>query len=260
MKIRLNLNKSLHENIAIYYEKIKEIRKKMEGLEAAISDTKKEMENESREEERKKSGVKTAKEKKWFEKFHWFYTSGGKLAIGGKDAKQNDFVFGKHMNEEDLFFHADIQGGTAVILKDGINAGDDEKKECSQFAASFSNAWKNGNAAVDVYCVKKSQLSKHATGGFIPVGGFAITGEREWFRGTRLGLKTGIGENGLEILPDISKREMKNQILLFPAAAGKEKGQIAKAIAKKLGVHPDELLQVLPSGSTKTADFARIRK
>ncbi|MFA6530914.1 MAG: NFACT RNA binding domain-containing protein [Candidatus Micrarchaeia archaeon] len=252
MKIKLNLNKSLHENIADYHEQIKDVRKKIEGVEAAINDTKKEMEKEQQNEEKKKSRIRTAKEKKWFEKFHWFYTSEGKMAIGGKDAKQNDFVFGKHMEENDLFFHADIQGGTAVILKDGANATETEKREVAQFAASFSNAWKNGNAAVDVYCVKKSQLSKHSNKGFIPVGGFEILGEREWFRSTKLGLKAGIGENGLEILPDIAKKELKNSIILFPAVTGKEKGQIAKSIAKRLGVHPDELLQILPSGKMKT--------
>jgi hypothetical protein len=100
--------------------------------------------------------------------------------------------------------------------------------------------------------VKKEQLSKHAQGGFIPTGGFAIKGERQWFRSTRLGLKVGKGRESLEIVPDISKRKLEGEVLLIPSKTGKEKGQVAKALAKRLDVHPDELLQILPSGMTKT--------
>lgn len=252
MKITLDLKKSTHESIAAYHDRIKEVREKIENVKKAITETKKEMEEAKRKSEEKEKAVRIAKEKKWFEKFNWFYTSDGKLAIGGKDAKQNDIVFARHMEENDLFFHADIQGGTAVILKDGINATEEEKMEVAQFAASFSNAWKNGNASVDVYCVKKEQLSKHSQGGFIPTGGFAITGERQWFRSTKLGLKTGLGENGLEIRPTNSKKKLNEEILLIPSNTGKEKGQIAKSLAKRLNVHPDELLQILPSGRIKT--------
>jgi predicted ribosome quality control (RQC) complex YloA/Tae2 family protein len=252
MKITLSLSKTLQENLAAYHECLKELRKKAEGVEQAIKETEQELEKAEKEEEKKRSEVRLKKEKRWFEKFHWFYTSKGKLAIGGKDAKQNDFVYAKHIEDNDLFFHADIQGGTALVLKDGLNASEEEKLECAQFAASFSNAWKNGNAAVDVYCVKKEQLSKHSQGGFIPSGGFAILGEREWFRNMRLGLKLGQGENGLEIVPEITKRKLANEVLLLPGATGKEKGQIAKSLAKRLAVHPDELLQLLPSGRIKT--------
>jgi len=252
MKITLNLNKSIHENLAVYHDRVKEVKAKIENVKKAIAETKKEMEQAKKKQEEKGKIVKVAKEKKWFEKFNWFTTSNGKLTIGGKDAKQNDVVFAKYMEDNDLFFHADIQGGTAVILKEGIDADEEEKNEVAQFAASFSNAWKNSNASVDVYCVKKDQLSKHATGGFIPTGGFAIIGEREWFRSTRLGLKIGKGTEGLEIIPDISKRKLGEEVLLIPSKTGKEKGQVAKSLAKRLNVHPDELLQILPSGMTKT--------
>ena len=39
---------------------------------------------------------------------------------------------------------------------------------------------------------------------------------------------------------------------LVPMVGGKEKGELAKPLAKKLGVHPDELLQILPSGKTRS--------
>lgn len=252
MRIRLRIDKSVHDNAAIYYDEAKRIRKKIEGLEKAIAESEKELENAVALEKKKKDSVRIKREKKPFEKFHWFYTSAGKLAIGGKDAKQNDLVFAKQMEDGDLFFHADIQGASAVILKNGTSAGEEELIEVAQFAASFSNAWKNANASVNVYAVKKSQLSKHASGGYIPTGGFGITGERRWFKSTKLGLRIGIGENGLEIIPVHSKRKLENEVELLPVISGKEKGELAKALAKRLNVHPDDLLQILPGGRTKT--------
>jgi hypothetical protein len=183
-------------------------------------------------------------------------TSGGRLAIGGRSAQQNDQVFSRHMDEADLFFHADIQGGMALILKDGIRASEQELHECAQFAASMSNAWKNANAAVDTYSVGKGQLSKHSHGGYIPAGAFAITGEKKWFRSTKLGLRVGMdAERGLPaVVPDVSKRKLQSEKSLFPSKSGKEKGELAKTLSKAYGVHPDELLEILPSGRTKISD------
>ena len=143
-----------------------------------------------------------------------------------------------------------------MILKDGANAGREEKEEVAQFAASFSNAWKNANASVDVYAVPRPQVSKHAHGGYIPSGAFAILGEREWFRSTRLGLKIGMDEEKSvpSILPAVSRRKLISELQLVPSKSGKEKGELAKSLAKRFGVHPDELLGILPNGKSKTSD------
>lgn len=252
MKIILKIGKSVHENAALYYEQAKEARKKIEGLEKAIEETKKEIEKEKKREKEDKKLVKVKKEKRWYEKFRWFNTSGEKLAVGGSSAQQNDLVFSRHMDDNDLFFHADIQGATALILKEGKNANDAELLECAQFAASFSNAWKNSNAAVDVYCVGKEHLAKHAQGGYIPTGAFAIKGERRWFRSTKLCLRLQVTDGTVIVIPELHSKKKDSDVILYPAASGKEKGELAKVLSKRLGIHPDELLQILPSGRTKT--------
>lgn len=253
MRIKLYTNKSIHENAAYYYDLAKEAKKKAEGLGQAIEETRKQIEKEKKKQKKEASSIKMKKEKVWYEKFNWFMTSGGKLAIGGKNAQQNDQIFAKHMEDNDLFFHADIQGGTAVILKDGVNADEQEMLETAQFAGSFSNAWKNANAAVDVYSVKKEQLSKHAQGGYIPTGAFAITGKKTWFRSTPIAVRIGIEENEACVVPSVSKRTFKNEAMLVPSKSGNEKGKLAKLLAKRFGVHPDDLLGRLPNGKSKIA-------
>ena len=125
-------------------------------------------------------------------------------------------------------------------------------REAAQFAASFSKAWVNANAAVDVYAVKKEQLSKHATGGYIPTGAFAISGKRTWFRGTRLALRIGLGESGIKLIPDSSRIQLKDQLVIIPSRTGKNKGSLAKSLSRRYKTHPDELLEILPNGKSKT--------
>ena len=252
MDIRLFYNKSVHDNAAYYYDSAKETREKIEGVKKAIGETEREIEKAKKE---VKKSVRMKKEKQWFEKFHSAFTSTGRLIIGGRNAQQNDLVVAKHMEEADLFFHADIQGGSAVILKDGANASDAEMSEAAQFAASFSNAWKNANAAVDVYAVSKEKLTKHVSGGFVPAGAFAILGERKWFRNTKLELRIGMDEkNHLALVPSVSKQKLKKELVLVPSKSGKEKGALAKSLAKRFDVHPDELLEVLPNGKSRTTE------
>ncbi len=288
MRIKLNITKNVYENAAVYYDKAKEACVKIKGVEIAINETKKEMEKAKKEqtilEKERIKQTKIARKQAWYEKFHYFFTSNGKLVIGGKSADQNDFIYNTYFGENDLFFHADIQGGTICILKEGANADNKEMLEVAQFAASFSNAWKNGNAAVDVYCVKKDQVSKHAIRGFIAKGAYAIIGERKWFRKTPLGLKIGI-ENQCDrrdltvsrqsrshlittsqtvtaasyevsnsqfvneiaiILPANCERKINKELYIIPGTH--EKGKIVKRISKLLSAHPDDVQNILPSG------------
>jgi predicted ribosome quality control (RQC) complex YloA/Tae2 family protein len=248
MRLKLFYEKSVHENAAYYYQLAKEAKKKIQGLEEAIKQTEKEIAGTGKS---KKKDVRIKREKQWYEKFHSAFTSEGKLMIGGRSAQQNDQIVSKYMDDADMFVHADIQGGAVVVLKNGASASEDELAEAAQFAASFSKAWINGNASVDVYAVKKEQLSKHSQGGFIPTGAFAITGERLWFRGTPLALKIGVG-NGLQLAAECSSITLKDELILVPAAKGKEKGPLAKSLAKRFSVHVDDLLLILPNGKSKT--------
>lgn len=252
MKITLFYNKSVHENAAYYYDLSKETREKIKGLEKAISETENEIKNLKKEEKE----VKIKRNREWFEKFHHSLTTDGKLMIGGRNAQQNDFIVSKHMDDNDLFFHADIQGGTVVVLKDGLNASEEVLLEAAQFAACFSNAWKNANAAVDVYCVKKDQLTKNISGGFVPSGAFAILGERKWFRSTRLILRIGFEDKQLRIISDVSKTQLKNQLKVVPSLTAKDKGALAKSLSKRFLVHVDEILELLPNGKSKTVEIS----
>jgi len=50
------------------------------------------------------------KKKNWFERYRWFYTSDGLLAIGGRDSSSNSAIIRKHLEKNDKVFHAEVFG------------------------------------------------------------------------------------------------------------------------------------------------------
>ena len=249
MKITLDWRKGAQENASGYYGLAKELARKEDGARLAADETRKQIAAAGKEAEAaasSRAGPKMRRRREWFEKYRWFHTSGGKLVVAGRDAKQNDLLVAKVMAETDLFFHADIQGAPTTVLVGGREASEQEKAEAAQFAASHSSAWKTGAAGVDVYAVGKSQLSKHAQGGFVGAGGFAIEGGREWFRGTPLRLAIGEADGVVLCLPAIHPEADKARVFLTPG--NYEKGQAAKKISGLLGCQVDEVLLALPSG------------
>ncbi|VVC04952.1 Uncharacterised protein [Candidatus Burarchaeum australiense] len=239
MKIDLSTRKTMNENAARYYEESKTQRAKADGVRKAIADTQRRLSELEEKIERRKAEllvqqqrpVKLRREKKWHEKFHHFTTSDGFLVVAGGDAKQNETLVAHHLEPADLFMHAEIHGAPATIIKDGQNAPERSLLEAAQFSASYSSAWKNELAAVDVYAVKPDQVSKTSHGEFVPKGGFMISGERQWFKHTKLGLRLGIGEEGVPFAEPESKNSSPT-ILLQPGGT-KEKGELAKELAKK---------------------------
>lgn len=242
MKVNIELGKSIHENAAHCYEEGKKAREKAGGVRVAMAETRKRIAGAAK---RRKKAVKVARKREWFEEFHWSFTNAGKLILAGKTAQQNDKLAGK-MEEADLFFHADIKGAAATILKGGVGASEEEKKEVAAVSACYSKAWGMGMAAVDTYAVRKEQLSKHATGGFVGAGGFAISGEREWFRNTRLMLAIGIEENGRVSAGAENAGWLKKKVLIVPGKMDK-KGA-AEKIGGLLGVPESEVMPCLPPG------------
>ena len=67
--------------------------------------------------EAKGVAIQHVRNKEWYERYRWFITSDGLLAIGGRDASSNSAIIRKHLEEQDLVFHAEIHGSPFFILK-----------------------------------------------------------------------------------------------------------------------------------------------
>ncbi len=249
MGIAIKLDKSAQESAAAYYQLAKKMKKKSGGVDKAIEETRKKIRRaEKKSVVEQKKPVRVARKKEWYESFGWSFTNSKKLILMGKNAKQNDGLVAKHMDDEDVFFHCDIRGGAATLLKGGLEASDEEKEFAAILSVCFSKAWGKGFSQADTYYVKKEQLSKHASGGFVGAGGFAITGKRVWYRNTPLKLRVGIDERGAVGIGAPGAEWMEKSVFVVPGKMPKE--EACKKIADLLGVDEAEVRSALPAGGT----------
>jgi predicted ribosome quality control (RQC) complex YloA/Tae2 family protein len=266
MKVTLDTRKSAQQNAAEYYSKASRLRAKAQGAKKALEETLRLIAKEQKREQYRKPEEEAAAAKKkfrirreleWYEKYRWFFTSSGLLVVAGRDASQNESVFSRHAEKGDLYFHADVHGAPTTILKEGNTekATGQDKKEAAQFAASYSSSWKNGFGSADAYCAPAENVSRHAKAGeYVAKGGFIISGKREYFRATPLGLRIGLDEKErAAVVPAISKRALKNEVTILPGGT-KEKGAVAKEVLSRLGTDDlDEVLLVVPAGKSEVA-------
>ena len=252
MKVKIKLNESAIQAAQRHFEESKKFKAKAEGIKKGILDLErklKELEQKAAEPvetHAPKVRVREARKREWFESFHWFKTSGGKLVVAGRDAKQNEVLYAKYLEPNDLFFHADIAGGAVTLLKEGKTASEQEKKETAQWAACFSKAWKLGYTSLDVYCVGKEHVSKSAPSGeYLAHGSFMITGKREWFRGTPLAVVVVNQEGRGIVLPANHAQKPERAVLAIPGKT--ERRVAAEVIKERVSLESgEEVIQALP--------------
>ena len=261
MDIEINFKKGAGKNADDKYKLKLKFEHKLKGLDIALNKirlklegVKTNFENKTDDGAIKKINIRS---KEWYEKFRWFYTSNNRLVLAGRDSKNNEQLVKKHLENTDLYYHADIHGAPHTVLKDGANSEDIEQLESAIFAGAYSSAWKNKVYSVDVYSVNSDQVSKTAASGeSLGTGSFVIRGKREYFR--KCELKLGIGYN-LNIknvmcgpLTAITK-SCKTYFVITPG--DDKKSTVCNKLKEKfnkinVSVSVDYLLSLLPPGNS----------
>ncbi len=227
--------------------------------------------------EAKKILEKTKRRKRyWFEKYHWTITRGGLLAVGGRDASQNESVVKKHLSKEDIFLHANIHGAPAVVLKTrGKLPTKEDLYDAAVITAAYSRAWKAGAGSIEVYWVEAEKVSfSPPSGEYLAKGGIMVYGKKHFLdRPVPVRLAVGIGLNEEEVPIVIAGSEesvSKRSIIYAVIAPGDlTKTEASNTLKKKwaeilpknekplvYGIRDEELMPRLP-GKTR---ILRIKK
>ncbi len=257
MEIEIDFTKSAQENANEYYKKSKKLALKKTGAEKAIRELEERLgeARKSNAEKKERRIVKVTK-KEWYEKFHWFFTSNNMLAIGGRDAHQNELINSRHFDEKDIFFHADIFGAPVFVLKGGASADRETREEVAEFAACYSSAWKEGLHTIDVYAMRREQVSKSSSKGPLGTGSFLLSGEREWYRNMQLSFVILVKGGKLHAIPKAAFDKMDKEGIPFAVVTqgNHKKSDAAKKIASKLKYGDiDEIMRALPVGGFRIA-------
>ena len=217
--------------------------------------------------------VKKHVNKEWYERYRWFITTDGLMAIGGRDSSSNSSLIRKHLTEDDIVFHAEVYGSPFFILKKVPKANDIDNslQQVAQATVCFSRAWKDGLFSADAYWVMADQIKKGApTGQFLPKGSFVIEGKRNYIKGLEIRLAIGImrmdnSSYSLVCGPAeaIKKRAMAYSIVL---PGGSDPMEVAKKIKSEFikisndnsvlldyikSISLDDMVRTIPNGRSK---------
>ncbi len=232
-----------------YYGASKKAERKIKPALEAIDETKKKI-NEAEELKSQAEIISKAKAvkkrtKRWYEAYHWTRSTNGFLIIAGRNLKENEQLARRRMEENDYFFHADVQGAPYTLLKISDNEGENPEPEeedmldTARIAGIYSKGWKAGLGSVDVYSAMPQQLSFSAPAGeFLPKGGIFIEGKRTFYK-VELKLFIGVFFDDTYAYLFISGNEsvVKKRTVIYtslnaPSHGDEKKSDLAKKISK----------------------------
>lgn len=180
-------------------------------------------------------------EAKSYEKYRWFFTSSGKLVVGGKSARQNEELV-KLAEETNVIMHTASPGSPFCIIK---NPNTLDMEETAIFTACFSQEWKKLKKRTEVHIFKGSQAVKKDR---MKQGTFGIAG-KIFKKNVELKLALDFQEGKLRALPPSAAK--KKLAVLTPGDLNKEEaaGKIIKIIRNKCGYSPskEEIMSAIPS-------------
>ena len=180
--------------------------------------------------------------------YRWFFTSDGKLVVGGKSEEQNELVLRYFKKPHYTIMHTSKPGSPFMI----IQSDDPSKKdleECAVFCACFSKEWKNvrkgGKIDIDVF--KGGDVFKSRD---MKTGTFGVKNKKKVKAKPELMIIIQKGK--VKAVPKV-KRDEESLAVITPGKMDKE--EAAKKIAKKirdkflLPVSKEEVMRAIPSGN-----------
>ncbi|MBO3757696.1 MAG: NFACT family protein [Candidatus Brockarchaeota archaeon] len=208
--------------------------------------------------------LKEEKEKVWYKKFRYAFTSTNKMILLGKDAITNEILLKKYAVEDDLVvFHSDFPGSPFAVVWPKQELKEEEMEEVASLVASYtSKAWESGFSALDVFCVERHQLSKKAPSGtFLSKGSFVVSGEKKFFKSCPLKILISFNEKGEpNTYSFMSESKLSNYFVIVPGNV--ENKTIARKIldiaSKKFNLPEDtinEITSKLPDRKSELAYY-----
>jgi predicted ribosome quality control (RQC) complex YloA/Tae2 family protein len=298
--ISLDPESGVEKNADHLYTEAKRIEEKQEGAREAVENTREELkalrqrrdeweapeddgEDADRDDEFEdvdwlsRASIPVRKQEQWYERFRWFRTSDDFLVLGGRNADQNEELVKKYMDGYDRFFHSQAHGGPITVLKTSepsepardVDVPDSSLQQAAQFAVCCSSVWKDARGAGDAYMVLPDQVSKTPESGeYLEKGGFAVRGDRTYFRDLPAEWAVGIAcEPHTRVLGgpiDAIRDQVATSVEIEPGRYAQ--GDAAKRIYREFRerfadqsfvrkvASPDEIQKFMPPGGSRIRD------
>ncbi|MGQ0377006.1 MAG: ribosome rescue protein RqcH [Nitrososphaerota archaeon] len=268
-KIKIDTSSSLQALASILFNEAKRQKTAILSIEKLQKKTEKDLEKLRKQMEISKDSISITevKKKNWYERYRWFYTSDGTLAIGGRDSSSNMAIIRKHLQNSDRVFHADVFGSPFFILKAGKETTDSSLNEVSHATVCFSRAWREAMYGLKAFWVNPEQVKKGAPSGqFLSKGSFVIEGQRNYVRVATLKLGVGLLKQDERYIvicgpPTCIKKNCVCYSMIEPG--GLEMTDAAKKIKVEFvnmkgdaikSISIDDFVRVLPAGESHVTE------
>ena len=266
-KVRIEPDAPLPSIASVLFDESKKQKGAINSIEKLIKKTEDQLEKTIAKGEIAKGavGFSDIRKKSWYERYRWFFTSDGMLAVGGRDGSSNSALVRKHMENDDKIFHAEINGSPFFILKDRSETLMPlSLEETAQATVCFSRAWQVSGHGLSSFWVKPDQIKKAApTGQSMGKGSFMIYGTRNFIKVGALKLAVGIlkeDENFLLVSGPVEpiKKNCLCYVIIEPG--GSPISDVAKKIRAEFNKSDDKFqklfvvddyVRALPTGSSK---------
>jgi len=266
-KIQINPDSSLQAIASVLFNESKKQMNAIKDIELVKKKTEKSLEGFRKQENIARDSVvfTIQKKREWYERYRWFFTSDGLLAIGGRDASSNSSVIRKHLEKDDKVFHAEIFGSPFFLLKKSLESNVNSILETAQATVCFSRAWREGLYGLSSYWVNPDQIKTAAPSGqFIAKGSFIVENQRNFVKVTSMRLAIGLLEkdDSYSLMcgpPEPVKKNCIYYVIIEPSGFDmveiakkikleflkfKEKESVIKAISM------DDFTRVIPAGDS----------
>lgn len=184
-------------------------------------------------------------------KYRWFYTSSGKLVVGGKNAGQNDELMKKIINSNQNYFvmHTSHPGSPfSVLMEDIEKISKKDLRECAIFTGCFSRAWKEKKKKTEVHLFNSKNIFKKRG---MKVGTWGVS---EKISEMKIDLKLALikQKKVYRAVPEISAKKSKILLKVCPGKIDKVKSlDKFKKELKDEDLDRDEILSALPAGGVR---------
>jgi len=261
-KIKIDLNSSLPTTASALFNESKKQKAAIGSIEKLLKKTENELEKVVKKgESAKQISVTQVRKKNWFERYRWFYTTDGVLAIGGRDSSSNSAIIRKHLQKNDKVFHAEISGSPFFLLKGDDAATPASLTEVAHATICFSKVWKEAFYGSSAYWVSPDQVKKGAPSGqSMAKGSFMIEGQRNFVKISSLKMCVAIIKHEESYLLTCGPPSLKNTAVCCAMIepTGQDMPDVAKRIryeflssneeiAKPFSI--DDFVRVLPTGA-----------
>jgi len=262
-KIKVDLDSSLPTTASVLFNASKKQKAAIIPLQKLVKKTENELEKVIDKGEVAKQSVSFSqvRKKNWFERYRWFYTTDGVLAIGGRDSSSNSAIIRKHLQKNDKVFHAEISGSPFFLLKDNVTSTPASLTEVAHATVCFSKVWKEAFYGSSAYWVNPDQVKKGAPSGqSMAKGSFMIEGQRNFVKISSLKMCVAIIKHEESYLLTCGPPSLKNTAVCYAMIepTGQDMPDVAKRIryeflssneeiAKPFSI--DDFVRVLPTGA-----------